>query len=290
MTKLKYYLKEMRVHHYIKNLLIVVPLACSGSLFDRQRLLSAIFGFLAFSFISSTVYIINDIKDVDVDRKNPVKCKRPIASSAISVKSAIILAVLLFILANIANFMCFSAISTLILLSYFAINLGYCFGLKNIPLLDIAILVSGFVLRALYGSFITGIQISNWLYLVIISAAFYLGFGKRRNELLKRESGKEVRKVMDFYNLGFLDKNMYVCMALVFVFYSLWSVDEKTIEVYKGNQLIWTVPVIMLIFMKYSMTVEKNSDGDPVEVLLHDKALIVICSLYLLLMFVLLYV
>ena len=88
---------------------------------------------------------------------------------------------------------------------------------------------------------------------------------------------------------AFLDNNMYMCMALIFVFYALWTVDEKTIAVYHTNGLIWTVPVVMLIFMKYSLTVEGNSDGDPVEVLLHDKVLVGLCGLYLVIMFVLLY-
>ena len=82
---------------------------------------------------------------------------------------------------------------------------------------------------------------------------------------------------------------MYICMALVFVFYALWTMDAKTIEAYHGSRLIWTVPLVMLIFMKYSMTVEGNSDGDPVEVLIHDKVLLGLCALYLLLMFALLY-
>ena len=92
------------------------------------------------------------------------------------------------------------------------------------------------------------------------------------------------------YSFAFLDSNMYICMALVVVFYALWTMDAKTVEAYHGSRMVWTVPVVMLIFMKYSMTVEGNSDGDPVEVLLHDKVLLGLCAFYLLLMLALLYV
>ena len=285
---MKYFIKEMRVHHYIKNLLVFVPLACSGQLFNLDKLLSSIYAFLSFCFISSAIYFINDIRDIDKDRNHPIKCKRPIAAGQISIKSAVVFTVFLIIFAIAFNVLCFNIFSSLLLLLYFAINLGYSFGLKNIPLLDIAILVAGFLIRALYGSVVTDIQISNWLYLVIISVAFYLSLGKRRNELTKH--GDDTRKVIKKYPFAFLDNNMYVCMALIFVFYALWTVDEKTIAVHHTGGLIWTVPVVMLIFMKYSLTVEGNSDGDPVEVLIHDKVLVGLCVLYLVLMFVFLYV
>ena len=130
---------------------------------------------------------------------------------------------------------------------------------------------------------------SDWLYLVILSAAFYLGLGKRRNEL-KRQGNDETREVIGKYSFSFLDSNMYICMALVFVFYALWTMDAKTIEAYHGSRLIWTVPVVMLIFMKYSMTVEGNSDGDPVEVILRDRRLLALAAAYAVCAFLMLYV
>ena len=187
------------------------------------------------------------------------------------------------------NCLCFHPLSTALLAVYFLLNLGYSLGLKNIPLLDVTILAAGYLIRAMYGSVVTGIEMSDWLYLVIISAAFYLGLGKRRNEL-KKQGSEDTREVIRKYSFSFLDSNMYICMALVVVFYALWTMDAKTIEAYHGSRMVWTVPVVMLIFMKYSMTVEGNSDGDPVEVLLHDKVLLGLCAFYLLLMLALLYV
>ncbi len=286
---LKYYLKEMRVHHYIKNLLVFVPLICSGQILDPDKLLPSFYAFLSFCFISSAVYFINDIRDAEKDRNHPTKCNRPIAAGQISVRSAVIFTVVLILLAVLFNCLCFHPLSTALLAVYFLLNLGYSLGLKNIPLLDVTILAAGYLIRAMYGSVVTGIEMSDWLYLVIISAAFYLGLGKRRNEL-KKQGSEDTREVIRKYSFSFLDSNMYICMALVVVFYALWTMDAKTIEAYHGSRMVWTVPVVMLIFMKYSMTVEGNSDGDPVEVLLHDKVLLGLCAFYLLLMLALLYV
>ena len=286
--KIKYYIREMRVHHYIKNLLVFVPLACSGQLFDAAKLLSSLWAFLSFCFIASAVYFINDIRDIDIDRKHPTKSKRPIAAGQISIRSAVIFTAVLIAASIVCSILSFNLYALILLLLYFVLNLGYSLGLKNIPLLDVAILVSGFLIRAVCGAAVTSIQISEWLYLVIIAVSFYLGLGKRRNELLRQ--GDDSRKVIKKYSFAFLDRNMYVFMALIIVFYSLWTLDEKTVFAYHGSRLIWTVPVVIIIFMKYSLAIEGNSDGDPVEILLHDKVLIGLCTLYLALMFVLLYV
>lgn len=285
---MKEYLKEMRVHHYIKNLLVFIPLVCSGHILDSDKLLPSVYAFFGFCFLSSAIYFINDIRDVEKDRNHPTKCNRPIAAGKIPIRSAIICAVALILLAILFNSLCFNPFATVLLMLYFLLNLGYSFGLKNVPLLDITILAAGFLIRAVYGSVVTGIEMSDWLYLVILSAAFYFGLGKRRNELKKQ--GNNTRDVIRKYPISFLESNMYVCMALVFVFYALWTMDAKTVEAYHGSRLIWTVPMVMLIFMKYSMTVEGNSDGDPVEVLIHDRVLLGLCAIYLLLMLALLYI
>lgn len=287
---LKSYLKEMRVHHYVKNLLVFVPLACSGQFFNFSKLMSGILGFVSFCVISSIVYIVNDINDVEKDRKHPQKCKRPIASGAISIFNAYVLIGVLAGIAIICNVFLGRISSLLILVTYLTINIMYSFGLKNIPIADISILASGFLLRVLYGALVTSIEISNWLYLAVISAAFYFALGKRRNEIRNINCSGETRKVLKFYTESFLDKNMYMCLALTNVFYALWSVDENIMVAYNSKYIIWTVPLVLIIMMKYSLDVEGDSDGDPTEVLLHDKALILLVLLYLVVMFSLLYI
>lgn len=283
------YLKLIRVKHYIKNLLVFAALACSGQILDTSKLVPAVLGFAAFCAVASAVYIINDIRDRKKDANHPTKCKRPIASGAVSVGSACVLLGILIVIAVVCNYFAFNWVSTVLLAVYFVINVGYSFGLKDIPIIDITILVAGFLIRVLYGALITQITISHWLYLTVIAAAFYFSLGKRRNELKVSEANNETRKVLKFYPERFLDKNMYMCLALANVFYALWATNDKTIEMYNTELLIFTVPIVLLITMKYSLNVEGESDGDPVEVLLHDKLLMVLCGLYLLAMFSILY-
>ncbi len=285
---MKPYLKLMRVHHYIKNCLVFAALACSGQLFNPQKLTSGVLAFIAFCMISSVVYIINDIRDKEKDRKHPTKCTRPIAAGTVSVRNAWILAIVLFAIAMLCNYLTFQLTSTLLLALYLILNLAYSFGLKNVPIVDVSILVAGFLIRIMYGAFVTEIAISNWLYLTVIALSFYFALGKRRNELKQIGDG-ETRKVLKAYPINFLDKNMGMCLTLANVFYALWSMDEKTMSFYNNSYLIFTVPIVLLITMKYSLDVEGESDGDPVEVLLHDKALIALCVVYLAAMFAILY-
>lgn len=285
---MKAYLKLMRVHHYIKNMLVFAALLCSGQFFEVAKLLRGLSGFAAFCMVSSCVYILNDMRDIEKDRCHPTKCKRPLASGEVSIARGKILLVVLVIFAFLFNQIAFSIYASILLLLYFGLNVAYSYGLKNQPIVDISILVSGFLIRVLYGAIITDIVISNWLNLTVIAMSFYFALGKRRNEL-KKMSGDETRAVLKFYPESFLDKNMYMCLALANVFYALWSMDKTTVAHYQNESLVWTVPLVLLITMKYSMDVEGESDGDPVEVLVHDKMLIALCLIYAAIMFGILY-
>ncbi len=245
--------------------------------------------FLSFSFLSSAVYVINDIKDVEKDRQHSTKCKRPIASGAINVRSAVVLAAVLLTAAGASNYFAAgtSVYAWFIPLAYLLLNLGYSFGLKSIPVLDICILASGFFLRLLYGSSVTMIVLSKWLYLTVVAASFYMGLGKRRNEIKREDS--DTRKVLKLYVSSFLDKNMYMYLGIAIVFYSLWCVDLNTIERIGSDKLIWTVPVVIAICLKYSLNIEGDSDGDPIEVIFRDKILMLLCLAYALILFGLLY-
>lgn len=284
---MKHILKLMRPQHYIKNLLVFAALGCSGQLLVPEKLLAGLLGFAAFCMVSSAVYIINDIQDAPKDRLHPVKRSRPIATGNVSVKCAWICAGMLLALGGLLNQLIYHRTSTIFLAMYLLLNLAYSFGLKNIPILDVTILASGFLLRILYGAYITEIVVSNWLYLTVIMLAFYFSLGKRRNEL-KKQKGGQTRDVLKAYPIGFLDKGMNMHLTLAIAFYALWSMDESTINIY-GQYLVFTIPIVLLIVMKYSLAIEGDSDGDPVDVLLHDKILLALCAMYLLFMFLILY-
>ena len=289
MKQILNYIKLMRVKHYIKNCLIFLPLIFSLNFTNFNMDINVVVGFLAFSLMCSIVYIINDIQDVEKDRNHPEKCKRPIASGKVSVKEAYILAaVLMVIVAGIVIISKMNYASIGVLIGYLLLNIAYTKKLKNIPMVDVIVLVASFVARIIYGAVLINVEVSNWLYLTVISFSFYLSLGKRRNELQKSEStGVNVREVLKYYNKDFLDKNMYLCLALTIAFYSLWCVDPVNIMKFGTNYLVFTVPLVMIICMKYSLIIEGDSYGDPVEVLLSDKILLGLVLLYVLVMGVL---
>ena len=290
MEKIKNYFKLLRVNHYLKNFLVLLPLVFSSELLNLSKLKTTVLGFIAFCLTASIVYIINDLKDIENDKKHPVKKNRPFASGKVSkVEGIIILIVLTLIVLGLNYFIGFEHWIALLLLGvYLLLNVFYSFGLKNVPIVDIVILVSGFLIRVVYGAQIIDLTVSNWMYLTVISASFYMGLGKRRNEIIKQ--GDKSRKVLKYYTKEFLDKNMYVFLGLCIVFYALWAVDPTTINKLGNNLMIWTVPFIMVILMKYSLNVEGNSFGDPVDVILHDKSLLAIGAIYALSMFGIIYI
>ena len=279
----------MRPAHWLKNLLILLPLLCSGAIGELLLLRRSIFGFLAFSLLASAIYIINDICDRERDRLSSEKCSRPIASGAVPVGAAVGLCIALILLGCAAAFFACEAapLAFVPLLVYFALNLGYSFGLKRIPIIDVAILASGYLLRLIFGGLITGIALSRWLSLCIISVSFYMGLGKRRGEV--RNQRRDVRDVLKYYSYDFLDRNMYMFAALSIVFYALWSVDEQTSLHIGSGRLVWTVPLVILLLLKYSLDIEQESSGDPLDVLLHDRVLLGLGLLFVLVISAMIY-
>ncbi len=282
----------MRPKHYLKNVLLFISLVFSSRLFDASAFLRVLCGFAAFSLLSSAVYIINDIQDVETDRMHEVKRHRPIASGAIGIPSAYALTACCVIASAAINvgLMGMEWRSFSLLLTYLVVNLVYSGGGKNIPFLDIFLLVIGFLLRVLYGAVIIDESVSNWVSLTVISISFYLGLGKRRNELKKTNGQAVTRRVLQYYTFEFLDKFMYLCLSLAIVFYALWSADAAVIAKHNTDKLIWTVPFVILLMMKYSADVESDSYGDPVDVILHDKPLIAMGICYAVVILTLIYV
>jgi len=292
---MKPYFKLLRVKHYSKNILLFLPLVFGGQLSNSALFLQVLLGFLAFSLLSSAIYIVNDIRDVEKDRLHPTKKNRPIASGAVSVPAARAMAGILLLLAVVVNsFACGRAPLPWILMGvYLLFNLGYSLGLKDVPILDVTILMLGFLLRLLYGSALVHIQISDWLYLTVVTMSFFMGLGKRRNELRTLQSGEtqgQTRTVLTRYTYSFLDKSMYLCLTLGILFYALWCVDGIYAGKATGEYLLWTVPLVILICLKYALTAEGKSDGDPVEVLYGDRWLLAMVGLLIAAILAILYV
>lgn len=280
------YLKLIRIKHWLKNILVFLPLFFSINLFNEKKIISVIIAFFIFSFTSSIVYIINDIKDIEKDKIHPVKCKRPLASGVISKVNAIIVSIILLIGTSVLMYFLYTKINNIFVfiipLIYLIMNILYSVVLKNIPIIDVSIIVLGFVLRVMYGGISVDVEVSKYLYLMIIFGSFFLGFGKRRNEILK--NGDKSRQVLSMYTQEFLDKNMYVALALAVVSYTLWCVDPATIARIGNDHIFWTIPLLIVILQLYSLNIEGNSHGDPIEVVLNDKKIIITVIIYIITM------
>ena len=280
------YLKLIRIKHWLKNGLVFLPIFFSSNLFNVGFLIKCVIAFFIFSFTASIVYVINDLRDIEKDKLHPVKRNRPLASGAVSkYKAGIVVAILVFATAAAMAYLYLESRNIFVFIipiSYLVMNIFYSFGLKNIPIIDVSIIVLGFLLRVMYGGTVINVEVSRYLYLMIIFGSFFLGFGKRRNEIIK--NGDKSRAVLKMYNKDFLDKNMYVALALAVVSYTLWCVDPITIERIGNNYVFWTIPLLMAILQLYSLNIEGNSHGDPTEVLLSDKKLLATAIIYVLAM------
>ncbi len=271
MDKMKAWTKLFRIKHYIKNTLIFFPLFFSGRLYTAHTIV-VFAGSIVFSLASSIVYVINDIHDVEKDRVHPEKCKRPLAAGDISIYEAKVGLTMLFILTIVLLYCShLDMLAIAIVGGYLLINIFYSKFAKNIPIIDVLILATGYLLRVYYGAQLAEVKVSEWMYFTVLFGALFLGLGKRRGESRITEIGHS-RKVLELYNEKFLDKNMYMSLAITIVFYALWCVSEEVSSMYP--QMIWTTVLVYAICMEYTLILEKGSDGDPVSVLFKNKGLL----------------
>lgn len=271
------YLKLMRIKHYIKNFLIFVPGVFSMNLFHMNDSVEMVKGFIIFSFVSSIVYIINDINDREADKNHPQKKYRPLPSGLISIKESFELLVGLFIGVLILCFLLSRKLSILYIGIYFFLNLLYSINLKKEPIVDVFVIAIGFIIRVLFGSALIGVRTSSWLYLTVVSFAFFFAFGKRRNELkdIKENIYSDSRTVLNLYSYEFLNMNMYMCLTMGLIFYSLWA------SYLDNPYIIYSVILVLFIAFKYNLDNDQaNLTGDPIETLLKDKSLICASIIY----------
>ena len=289
MIKIKDILNLIRIKHWIKNVLIIIPLFFSIPTLNNSIILNTLLGLFSFCLISSSIYIYNDICDKDLDQKHKIKSNRPIAKGVIKISHAYIIMIVLLIISITINIIFIHNIyGVALIFIYFILNILYSLKIKNIPMLDIIALVSCFIIRLLYGAFITNIVISKWLYLTVMFISFFMVFGKRRNEIIMQKNIS--RKVLKYYNENFLDKYMNISLVLSLVFYSLWTIDSETVLRHGNDYIIYTVPLVFIIFMRYSLILEGKSYGDPVDILTTDKILIYLIIIYLTILILIMYI
>lgn len=291
MSNITALIRLCRPKHWLKNTLVFAPLIFSGNLLETNSFLKVLIGWFAFNCMASAVYIFNDLCDLKTDKLHEIKRKRPLAAGETTPLCAKILFFLLILLSVGINFRISGGIETVgLLLLYLGINILYSLKAKKIPLLDIALLVLGFLIRIFYGAYLISAAVSVWLYLTVTTMSAYLGLGKRRNELQKRiDNNHEINGVLKFYTPDFLDKNMYMCLTLTIAFYALWAISPIPVMPDPSNARIWTVPLVLLICMRYSLIIESKTYADPVDVLTSDKILMFLLLFYGLYMAFLMY-
>lgn len=270
---LKSILKEMRLHQWIKNTFVLIPLVFDRQLFSIEPLIRTTIGFFLFCFVSSSVYLINDMMDVEADRKHPKKKSRPIASGALPIPIAIIAAIILLSISIIGGFF-LSRSFLFILFIYFLINLAYSLKLKHIPLLDVLIIAAGFVLRVAAGVSIIQVErFSPWLYVVTTVLALFLGLGKRRGELATiHQNNNEQRKVLDGYTIPLLDQLITIISATTLISYSLYTFSAPNLP--DNHAMMLTIPFAIYGIFRYLYLIQvKNEGGAPDELALSDRPL-----------------
>lgn len=266
------YVKLLRPHQYVKNLFIFVPLFFALQITNKAYLLSALIAFIAFSGSASAVYILNDYLDIEDDRQHPKKKLRPLASGAVNKGVAIVIMTLLWVFSCILmNSLSLTALG--ILLSYIVLNIAYSFSLKHVAILDVIVISIGFVLRLFIGSAVTGIHLSQWIVIMTFLLALFMALAKRRDDvLIFQDTGQKMRKVIDGYNLPFLDAAMMIMGSVVIVAYILYTTAAITIQRPHSEFLYLTSLFVILGIMRYLQVtfVEKDS-GSPTKILIKDR-------------------
>ena len=289
-------LKLIRPHQWLKNVFVMIPMFFGGSLLDPSDIRASVVTFFAFSFIASSVYCFNDIIDVEADRRHPVECKRPIASGAISVRSAWALMALMFLLSvgTVCLLDTYSHVINvgLVILIYYILNILYCSKLKQYAIVDVCIIAFGFVLRVLAGGFATDIALSKWLVLMTFLLTLFLSFAKRRDDVLRmNETGEPPRKNTIRYNLTFINQAITITASVTLVCYIMYTVSPEVVNRFHSDLLYLTSVFVLLGLLRYiQITVVDKRSGDPTKMMLRDRFTQCVVLLWALTFLVLIYV
>lgn len=275
------YIKLLRITSWPKNFFVFVPAVFSKHLFEPDCFYTVLSGFITFSIASSAVYVVNDIVDAPKDAVHPLKKNRPIASGAVAKKNARIMASLLFLLLG-AITLKMNYLFMMIVWLYLFINILYTEILKEIVIVDIFCIASGFMLRVLGGALIISVYISNWLILTTMFLSLFLAVMKRRVEIANNPAASEQRSVLKEYSLNFIDQIAAMTGSGVILSYALYSVAERTVNFFGSERLVFTTIFVIFGIFRYMYLVYKKDKGENViEVLLTDLPMIINLFLYI---------
>jgi 4-hydroxybenzoate polyprenyltransferase len=280
---------SMRPRQWVKNLVVFAALIFAKKLVFLPSLGRAAAAFALFCCASGAVYIVNDLFDADRDRKHPLKARRPIASRALGVQAAVTAVIVLLTGSLVAGF-ALSLPFGAILLTYVVVNLVYSFWLKEVVIIDVMVIASGFVLRAVAGALVIDVPISHWLIMCTILLSLFLALCKRRQELESLVDAHGHRTSLKDYSLDFIDQMINVVTPSTLVTYVLYSVSPEVEEKLGTKYLYLTVPFVLYGIFRYLYLVhQKGGGGNPAQSLLTDRPLLLCVGLWALTIVVLVY-
>lgn len=283
-------LKLIRPTHWIKNLFLLIPIFFAGSIFQIERLEIIVLGIIAFCLIASAVYIINDLKDIEVDRIHPLKKNRPLASGAVSRSTATIL-LIIFIVGGLSLSYFLHPVFLMLLSCYLVLNIAYSFGLKNIPIVDLFIVSLGFLIRIHSGGVLSGVEVSHWLSIMVLLLSLFLVLAKRRDDLvLQTTSQSIIRKTSSSYNLEFINACLTIFAAVIVVSYIMYTVSAETIAHFNTSYLFTTTVFVIAGIMRYlQITMVEQNSGSPTSILVKDKFILITILFWILSFYIIIY-
>lgn len=269
---MKQIIRLFRPHQYIKNLFIFAPLFFTFSC-TIQQLIDLSIAFILFSLLASSVYIFNDFKDIEEDKQHPQKKHRPLASGKVKISSALFLIVILSGFSLTFAFF-FNQKMFIVLVVYFFLNLAYSIKLKHIPIIDIFVIATGFVLRLFAGAAVIENQLSMWIIIMTFLLALFLAVAKRRDDLLLAKNGNKTRKNIDGYNMEFVNAVMVFMAGVIVVAYVLYTVSDEVMQKFHTEYLYFTASFVILGIIRYmQITFVEEKSGSPTKVVLKDRFL-----------------
>ncbi len=286
-----YILASMRPMQWIKNLVLFAALIFSRNLFEKEAVFTAVLAFVVFTLLSGAVYIFNDLIDIERDRLHPGKSKRPIAAGHLPAPTARA-AFIVIALACLAGAFLINTGFGLAASAYLAIQVAYCLFFKNIVIMDVFSIASGFFLRVVAGALAIGVVISPWLKVCTFFLALFLSLCKRRHELLLLEgdSSYEHRDVLREYNAPLLDQMITVVTSATVIAYTIYTISEETVKKFHTTDLLYTIPFVLYGVYRYLYLVyRKEEGGSPEMSLLADKPMLLNIMLYAIAVVVILY-
>ncbi|NLF31258.1 MAG: decaprenyl-phosphate phosphoribosyltransferase [Planctomycetes bacterium] len=279
-------IKALRPKQWVKNVLVVAaPLAAGADAFTWRVGADVLLAFVVFCLGASSIYLVNDAMDVEADRQHPTKRFRPIASGMLPKNLAYVMAVVLIAAAVGLSLLATSGEGLAMVIGvYIVLQLGYCFGWKHQPVIDIALISSGFMLRAMAGGVAAGIDLSQWFLMVAAFGSLFMASGKRYAELLLSErTGAKIRKSLAGYTQTYLRFVWTLSATSVVMAYSLWAF-ELSQDVSSFASLWYQVSIVpfLIAILRFAATIDKGDGGAPDEIALSDRVLLVLAILWVL--------